>query len=157
MKISLATALSLTALAGSAQANWFHKDPKRQSAFPRSWINIPPPPFSDMLPCLFTADYTNWDLDTLSSYLKEKNFKVPDAPSRDELFVPLSLPPWPIDSTSSSADSLTPFFFLFALAYAAALAQDRARKPRVRRWTSLLWTSSWRCSGCLRGPVREGL
>lgn len=36
MKISLATALSLTALAGSAQANWFHKDPKRQSAYPRS-------------------------------------------------------------------------------------------------------------------------
>lgn len=33
MKLSLATALSLTALAGSAQANWFHKDPKRASRF----------------------------------------------------------------------------------------------------------------------------
>lgn len=35
------------------------------------------------------ADYSKWDVDTLTTYLKEKNLQVPaNTPSRDELSVP---------------------------------------------------------------------
>lgn len=94
MRLSLATALSLTALAGSAQANWFHKDPKRASpAVSRARHLAPAPPLrldADGLPSsrLAPADYSKWDVDTLTTYLKEKNLNVPaGTPSRDELSV----------------------------------------------------------------------
>lgn len=45
-------------------------------------------PMAELSPYL-PADYSKWDVDTLTTYLKEKNLQVPaNTPSRDELSVP---------------------------------------------------------------------